>query len=251
MAETIITPGLVLREQSTGERDRIITILTEKLGVVRAFANGSKSLKSRTASSTDLFCFSKFTLSRSGSNVFTVREASVIDIFFRLRENIVFLALAQYFSEIAVELSPREDSSTEQLHLILNALSLLSDEKKPKELIKSVVELRLLTLSGYMPSIVACDICGCYESEKMVFDPKSGKLWCQSCAEESGQKGREATLGVISAMRFICFSEPERVFSFSLSPGSQSTLSALSEEYLRFITGKTYTTLDFYKQMTD
>ena len=251
MAETIITRGVVLREQPTGERDRLVTILTEDIGVIRAFVNGAKSAKSKTASSTDLLCCSKFTISRSNSNVFTVREASVIKLFFSLRQDIVLLSLAQYIGEIAVELSPREAEAAEQLRLVLNAFSFLADSKKSPVLIKAASELRLLTLAGYMPSLVACDNCGRYESESMFFDPFNGKLYCSDCEAAVPRQAKKTGLGVITAMRYICFCQPEKVFSFNLPDDSLKALSSLSETYLRNVTARNYKTLDFYKQMTE
>ena len=250
MAETIITNGIVLRESATGERDRLVTILTEKIGVVRAFANGAKGAKSKSASATDLLCFSKFTLYRSNSNVFTVREASVIEIFFPIRQDLIKLSLAQYIAEIAADFSPREAEAGEQLSLVLNSLSFIANEKRPILLVKASVELRLLTLSGYMPALVACDGCGEYEKETMFFDVDGGKLFCSDCVNEKKKGVFPVTLGVLSAMRHICFSESKKVFGFSLPENSLKSLNVLTERYLLSIAGRRFKTLDFFNEMT-
>ena len=251
MSETIITDGIVLRESATGERDRIITVLTEKAGVIRAFANGAKGVRNKISSSTDLLCFSRFTFSRSSSNVFTVREASVKEIFFPIRQDLIKLSLSQYIGEIADELSPREDEAGEQLRLVLNALSLISNEKRELKLIKAATELRLLTLSGYMPSVVACAECGKYEDEKMLFDTRNGKLFCFDCAGDEKGRMTVISLGVLAAIRFICFSEPNKIFNFTLPAEQLRLLGSVSERYLTYITGRRYKTLDFYNEMTN
>ena len=43
----ITAPGLVIREQSIGEADRLITVLTAQYGIVRAFSRGAKKTKSK------------------------------------------------------------------------------------------------------------------------------------------------------------------------------------------------------------
>ena len=48
--EKITAPGLVIKEQSIGESDRLITVLTAQYGLVRAFSRGAKKTKSKKLS---------------------------------------------------------------------------------------------------------------------------------------------------------------------------------------------------------
>ena len=57
------TDGLVIKVNDTGENDRVITLLTRDYGLLRAFANGSKKVKSRLHSRTQTFCCSRFSIS--------------------------------------------------------------------------------------------------------------------------------------------------------------------------------------------
>ena len=45
--DTIVTPGLVLKETRYKESDRILTILTPELGVISASAQSSLRLKNK------------------------------------------------------------------------------------------------------------------------------------------------------------------------------------------------------------
>ena len=54
--------GLVVRTVDLGESDRLITIFTEKDGVITARARGARSYKSRKMSATMQFCYSDFVL---------------------------------------------------------------------------------------------------------------------------------------------------------------------------------------------
>ena len=51
------TKGLILREQNIGERDKLVTVLTEDMGIVKAFVRGAKSIKSKKHSTTGQFCY--------------------------------------------------------------------------------------------------------------------------------------------------------------------------------------------------
>ena len=55
--DTIVTPGLVLKETRYKESDRIITLLTPGLGVISASAQSSLRLKSKLFSACGLFCY--------------------------------------------------------------------------------------------------------------------------------------------------------------------------------------------------
>lgn len=244
----INTDGLVIREQPTGERDRLVTVLTREIGVIRAFVNGARNPKNKNAAATGLLCFSHFSIDKTAKGIYTIREATAKEVFFSLRSDIVRLSLAQYFAELAYELSPREENSEEFLRLVLNAIYIVSETKKPHALIKAATELRLLSLGGYMPSIVACDCCGAYESEKMYFSLSSGRLWCENCVPD--EKTVTVSSGIVAAMRHICFSDTEKVFSFTLSKDGVLALETVCEKFLKSVTARNYKTLDFYKKMT-
>ena len=56
------TKGLVIKEQTVGESDRLVTLLTADYGLVNAFVRGAKQLKNRLAASTSLFAYSEFSI---------------------------------------------------------------------------------------------------------------------------------------------------------------------------------------------
>lgn len=41
--------GLILKEQNIGENDKLVTVLTDSLGVLRAFVRGAKKVKQQKA----------------------------------------------------------------------------------------------------------------------------------------------------------------------------------------------------------
>lgn len=235
--------GLVIKEQTIGESDRLVTLLTADNGLVRAFARGAKQVRNRMSSSTSLFAYSTFSLYR-GRDAYVIENASPIEVFFDLRKDIKKLALAQYFTQLAYELGEEEQPGEELLSLILNALHLLCNTDKDLRLVKTAVELRALTLGGYMPDVLYCQTCGEYESELMYFDIAQGCIYC----DKHGRAGSvPCPKNVITAIRFICLTEPKKVFSFSLSDENFDLLSDISEKYLISRIQRNLPTLSFYK----
>ncbi len=246
---TFKTDGIVIKEGATGEQDRIVTVLTRDRGVIKAFANGARNPKNKNVSSTGLLCYSDFLINKTQKGVYVIREATAKEVFFSLRSDIVRLSLAQYFAELTYELSPREENSGEYLSLLLNSIYLLAQGKRNLRQIKAVLEMRMLSIAGYMPGVVACGNCGSFESEIMFFSTVTGELFCENC--KPLEKTVRLPLGVVTAIRHICFSESPKIFSFTLPDESIALLSAVTEKYLRNITARRYKTLDFFNMMSD
>lgn len=246
---TFKTDGIVIKEGATGEQDRIVTVLTRDKGVIKAFANGARNPKNKNVSSTGLLCYSDFLINKTQKGVYIIREANAKEVFFSLRSDIVRLSLAQYFAELTYELSPREENSAEYLSLLLNSVYLLTKGEKNLRQIKSVLEMRMLSIAGYMPSVVACSNCGTFESENMYFSTFTGELFCSEC--KPLERTEKLPLGVVTAIRHICFSDSPKIFSFSLPDDGLNLLSQVTEKYLRNITSRRYKTLDFFNMMSD
>ena len=237
------TKGLVIKEQTIGESDRLVTLLTADFGLVKAFVRRAKQLKSRLNSATTHFAYCEFSLYKS-KDAFVVDDAVPIEVFFNLRQDIDRLTLAQYFAQLSYELSAEEQPQEELLRLILNSLHLLCKGEKSIQQVKAVFELRALCLGGYMPSVLACDNCGTYETPVMYFDTLEGKIYCENCPKA------EAVMvpkNVITAIRFICLTEPAKIFSFSLSEENLSLLGGVAEKYTLSRIQRRLSALEFYK----
>lgn len=112
-------------------------------------------------------------------------------------------------------------------------------------MLKAVLELRMMSLAGYMPDLTACDHCGNFEDAGMFFEKEKGLLVCCKC----GSGGRAVTASVLAAMRHICYSDFVKLFNFTLSDEALECLSVLTEAYLKAHIQKNFKTLDFYKSL--
>lgn len=242
--------GLVIKEQSIGEQDKLVTVLTDSHGILRAFVRRAKNIKSPKCASTGLLCYSELSVFEN-KGTYSIDEAQSIEMFIKLRNNVRNMSLAQYFCELSLNLCPKEQEATDFLRLILNALHLLSNEKKDPLLIKACVEMRLMALCGYMPDLVMCDCCGAYESANMLFVPKTGKLLCSDCATENCAHGIAAPLSVITALRHTIYADSNKLFSFNLSGALLKLLNIITESYLSSMTEKDFLTLQFFKMMSE
>ena len=242
------TRGLIVRQQNIGERDKLVWILTESHGILRAFVRGAKNIKSPKCAGTGLLSYSDLTIFE-GRDSYSVDEAVALEQFIGLHKDVADMSLAQYFCELCLNLCPAGQEAKEYLRLILNALYLLSHKKRPALHIKVCFEMRLITLCGYMPDLVMCAGCGVYEAAEMVFVPQSGQLYCADCAGRMGVQGARLPIAAITALRHTVYADFEKLFSFELKEEWLEPLSLASERYVAHMTQKDYPTLQFYKSM--
>lgn len=244
------TDALIIRENNNiGESDRFVTALTRDLGVIRASARGAREMKSRHASATQLLSYSRLTIHR-GRDKYIIEDAKPVEVFFALRSDIQKLALAQYFCELASVLCPAEEPAEDFLRLMLNALYFLANDKRSPKLIKSVLELRMLGLAGFMPDLLACSSCGAYESEPVWFYPREGTLLCEACHSRSPNSGgMPLSSNVLSAMRHIVYADFAHCFSFTMSDAGLEKLSKNTELFLLSQLNRGFKTLDFFHAM--
>ena len=245
----IRTDGLIIKEKLVSENDKLVTILTRNFGIVRAFARGVKNLKNKNFSSTQLLCYSDFIIFK-GRNKYIINESYNKHSFWNLRCNVEKLALAQYFCDLILNLIAEEQRHTEDiLRLILNSLYYLSEEKIAYKLLKSIFEMRILSMSGYMPNLIYCSNCKDSAEKNFYFVPAVHGIVCAKCIKDYNSAKFKLAESVLYALRHSVYSEFNKMFAFSLKLERQEELSAITESYLLKCLEKNLKTLDFYKQI--
>lgn len=234
-------------EKSISDSDKLVTILTRKNGVIRAFAKNVKNIKNKNFSAIQLFAYSDFNIYK-GRDKYIINEASLKDCFWDLRTDIKKVALAQYFCEVILNLVLENCESENILRLMLNSLYYLANSRLDDKLIKSVFELRILSMSGYMPDLTCCKLCKKYNNSQMYFDVLKGQIVCGDCLK-SMQNKFELTSGVLAALRYIVYSDFNKMFSFELEDKNKNSLSIITEKYLLRHVDRKICTLDFYKKI--
>ena len=239
----------MIKEMSVGENDRLVTLFTRDYGIIRAFAAGAKSIKSKKGTATSLLTYGSFTILKK-KETYKIYEATPVRLFFGVGSEIDVLSLAQYFCELCGVLVASGIPDGEFLRLILNSLHFLTKEKRYPPLIKAITELRAAALAGYMPNLVACDGCGKFEDDIMYFDVRDGKLLCAECKSQTGGL-IPLDRTILSAMRHIVYSEFSRLYSFTVPEESADKLSEITGKYITVQTDHRFAALDFYNTVKE
>lgn len=245
----ITTDGIVIRERSVGENDKFIDVLTRDLGVIEISTKGVKKITGKNSAAAQLFAYSKFCILKK-NNRYILNSSEPIKSFYELRLDLEKLTIASYFAEIIKFSVLSEEPSYSVLRLFLNTLHFLSNGERSIKLLKFIFEMRIMCEIGLMPDLVACKICICYENEKMFFISSKGSLICGDCLKNEAEDDVFPLNGSsLHAMRFVVFSELEKVFSFTANDKTLDEVCEASENYLSWQLGRSFKTLEFFKSL--
>lgn len=145
----LTTRGLVLRITDYSDTDALLTLLTEKSGKLTVKARGLRRKRSPLVAPCQLLAYGDYTLFEY-KGMYTVNEASSVELFSQLRRDLGKLSLGTYFAQAADILSQEDLPNPELLSLVLNCLHALSHMNEPEEKVKAVFELRAACLAGYI-----------------------------------------------------------------------------------------------------
>lgn len=242
----IKTEAIVLREVEINEADKLLDLLSKDRGLMTVKAKGVRRSSSPLKSACQLLTLSEFTLFDYRGKL-SVQEAEPIEQFRSIRSSIDLLALCSYFAQATGTVAQEDAPNPELLSLLCNAIYALGVLKKPMDLVKAAFELRLACMAGFAPDLTACCVCGAEEPDR--FDLSHGSLSCAACRERESGIRMPLTPGMLTAMRYIVWCEPKRLFSFRLEEESLRELSSVTEAYLMTQLEHSFYTLDFYKSL--
>ncbi len=238
--------GLVIREQAKGETSKLLTFLTDAMGVLTVNAKGVRKLSSPYLKSAQLFAFSDILLYEK-NGYYTLTEAALITDFYPLSRDISNYALACYFCDAASAFAIRGEESAVVLRLLLNSLYALENEVASRELIKAAFELRLCCECGFELSPDYCSLCGDADLEECYIDTAEGEICCKNC--RSGRDGVfPLSAGNRLAIKHIAQCELSKFISFRVSETDLLALSKIAERYFLQRAERGFKTLAFYKQ---
>ena len=238
--------GIVLRVTDYNDRDALLTVLSRNHGKLTIKARGLRRKNSPLIAPCQLLAYGEFTLFEYRGQ-YTINEAHSIELFQPLRRDLTKLSLGTYFAQVAELISQEDLPNPELQSLLLNCLFALSRLDISEMQVKAVFELRAACLAGYTPDLFGCHICGSQTPNR--FDLSAGMLECQGCRSGSGGIRMPVTPGLLDAMRYICYCDPKKLFSFKIGQETLLHLADIAEAYLTTQLERGFSTLDFYKSL--
>jgi len=174
--------GIVLRTWRLGESDRIVNLLTERHGKVRAVVKGVRKTRSRFGARLEPLVHCSL-LFYEGRELDIVTQAETLDHFRPVREDLGRLAKASSLLEATDQLAQERHANARLYAMLLGALRALAAHDAA--LLVPAFFLKLLSTEGFHPLLDECAACGDrYGLE--AFDLAQGGVLCGACAGRSG-----------------------------------------------------------------
>ena len=189
--------GVVLRTIKLGEADRIVTILTQVNGKIRAVAKGVRKTGSRFGARLEpirhvaLQCY-------RGRELDVVTQVETIDAFRRIREDYGLLTHAISMLEATDQVAQERQRNLALYRMLVGALRTL--DSRPSPVIAAAFFWKLLSLEGFHPMLDGCARCGAESQPLVALDLVEGGALCEDCARLGGRRVSPealATLGMI------------------------------------------------------
>lgn len=241
--------ALVLRVVNYNDTDALLTVLSKAHGKLTVKARGLRRKNSPLVAPCQLLAYGEFTLFEYRGH-YTVNEAHSLELFAPLRKDLCRLSLATYFAQAAEVLAQEDQPNSELLSLVLNCLHVLSYTDTCEAKVKAVFELRGACLAGYTPDLTQCHYCGDELPDR--FDILEGRLECGKCRGiTDGGIRMPITPGILDTMRYICFCDSKRLFSFHAGTDTLEALSHITEGYISTQLERGFSALDFYKSLAE
>jgi DNA repair protein RecO (recombination protein O) len=173
--------GVVLSRIKLGEADRIVTILTQGSGKIRAVAKGIRRTKSKFGARLEPFNHVSLMLYRGRGALDTVAQAEIISSFRPLRDDLDLLTAGEAMLESTDKVTEDHERNVRLFMLLLSGLRALELRPADPAAVAESYLLKLLSLSGFHPSLMACAVCG--RLGPTLFAAGQGGAVCEDCAE--------------------------------------------------------------------
>ena len=169
--------AVVLRTYKLGEADRIVVLLTEHHGKIRAVAKGVRKTNSKFGARLEPMSHVELMLSQ-GRDLDIVSQADVVETQAPLLSDLDHVTKGMAVLEAADQMALDREPAPHLYRMVVGALRTIAERSGP--LVVPAFYWKLLAHDGVRPELDACVRCG--EGGPFVaFDVNQGGVLCRAC----------------------------------------------------------------------
>jgi DNA repair protein RecO (recombination protein O) len=182
--------GIVLRSMKLGEADKIVTILTQGAGKVRGVAKGIRRTTSKFGARLEPLTHVSLLMYRGQSSLDTITQTEILSSFRAIRHDFERIAAGETMLEATDKVAEEHERNVRLFMLLLNGLRALDGQPRDPAAVAESFLLKLLSLSGFHPSLSACAVCGTPGPHPW-FSAGQGGVVCDGCTEDGAGRVSE------------------------------------------------------------
>lgn len=261
MPSSTAVTGMVLSAMPVGDYDKRLVILTRELGKISAFAKGAKRPNSAFLACSQPFSFGEFTLF-AGRSSFTIQSVEISNYFSELRQDFDSLCYGLYFCEFADYITKENTDAADILKLLYQSLRALTKKTIPAELIRSVFELKAITINGEAPQVFECVKCGenpkksegTGENQPSAYDgyyfsAECGGILCKNCRFHD-KNAIAINTSTLYAMQYIISKEIGKLYTFTVTREIENELGRCIKLHLDRYMDHEFKALEMFNKLT-
>jgi DNA repair protein RecO (recombination protein O) len=204
--------GVVLRTIRLGEADRIVTLMTEQHGKVRAVAKGVRRTRSKFGSRLEPLSHVALLGWQGRGDLDIINQVEVIDTNRAVREDLDRMAAAMSMLEVVDQIGQERHANPRLYEMLVGAVAALAAQDSP--MVAAAFFLKVLALEGSAPVLDACVSCGEPDPDQLVaFDLAEGGVLCRRC-----RRGRPVSQAALALLRRTLGGDLARVLGEPRSP---------------------------------
>ena len=161
MSRTYKATGINLKSMPLGEADRLVTVLTQEYGLIRAIAPGARKQNSSLGGRSSLFVVNELLIAK-GRSLDKITQAETITTYPRLSRDLGKLAACQYLAEMVFCQALSEQPQVELFCLFNVHLKRLEQLPSNGEFLVLAylcqAVFHLFTIAGITPQVQQCQL---------------------------------------------------------------------------------------------
>ena len=243
------TEAIVLRTMDLGEADRVLTVLTPRLGKLKVIAKGVRRPRSRIGGGLQPFSDVQLVLA-VGRTFDIVTSTSVEDPHLGVQNDLHSTAAAWYAVDLVDRFVEGAADSHDAFRLLAQALSALdAGSAVSREVVTRWFELALLDAMGFRPELARCLECGsAIEPEGNAYSPVGGGTLCPQC-RHAAHGARTVSADALKVLRHLQRSPLVGVLRLRLAIALQREVERLLHATVTAVLERELRTRDFLDEV--
>jgi len=218
--------GVVLRSYRLGESDRIVVVLTERHGKVRAVAKGVRKTTSKFGARLEPLTHVDVLFWQGRGELDIVNQVEVVDAFRAVREDLGRIPRGMSLLEVTDQLAQDRHPDPQLYTMLVGALRSLADDASDPTLLAPAFFLKALVLEGAGPVLDECAVCTEPDGvvELVAFDLVAGGTLCRA-----HRSGRPMSAVALTLLRRILGGDLASVLRGPPPPGADEVAELATE----------------------
>ena len=226
--------AIILRSRKQGETSKILTMYSQEFGKMALMAKGSRGVKSKYLGTLETFNHVSLIFYRKEQRQMQyLSQASIIDSFSSLHNELGKLSLAAILCEIVDKSEDTEHANAALFQLLLDGLQAIDQNARGLRNIVRAFQIKFISHSGFEPELAHCHFCKKQEpTEQNYFSLEHGMYSCAACGFL--KNGVLLNDHAIQVLRWFYETPIARAAEANVSKATGELLDTFLNDYLQY-----------------